>query len=129
MNRSKDWIDQAKRDLDRARLDIQYEFFEWACFTLQQSAEKSAKALCLKLGIDTWGHSITNIIKFLKEKIEISNELIESAQMLDTFYIPTRYPNGFSVGKPGDYYNRKIAMEALDAAEAILRFCEVYINQ
>jgi len=30
---------------------------------------------------------------------------MEQAQRLDTYYIPTRYPNGFSAGKPADYYS------------------------
>ena len=30
MNRWKDWLDQGKRDLERAQLDIQYKYFEWA---------------------------------------------------------------------------------------------------
>ncbi|MGA1843999.1 MAG: HEPN domain-containing protein [bacterium] len=54
--------------------------------------------------------------------------LIELAQLLDTFYIPTRYPNGFSIGKPADYYNKRMAGEALHAAEEIIRFCEVYLD-
>lgn len=129
MNRYKDWIEEAERDLEKTRLDIQYEYYNWACFTAQQSAEKAAKALCMKLGFDTWGHSITNTLKLLKEKIEVPQEVIEQAQLLDTFYIPTRYPNGFSIGKPSDYYNEKIAREALHACEKVVGFCKININR
>lgn len=129
MNRYRDWIEQAERDLGRANLDIKYKYYEWACFTTQQSAEKSVKALCMLLGLEVWGHSITNMVKLLKKRIQIPKNLVEFAQMLDTFYIPTRYPNGFSVGKPSDYYNKKVAEGALDAAEGIFRFCKIYINK
>jgi len=41
MNRWEGWYGQGKRDLERARLTIGHRFYEWACFTSQQSAEKS----------------------------------------------------------------------------------------
>jgi hypothetical protein len=39
MNRYKDWFEQGKRDLERARIDLEHEYFEWACFTSQQAGE------------------------------------------------------------------------------------------
>ncbi|CUU07101.1 HEPN domain-containing protein [Candidatus Kryptobacter tengchongensis] len=65
MNRWKDWYDQAKRDIERARIDIDFKFYEWACFTAQQSAEKAVKALALKIGLNLLGHSIFEMIKIL----------------------------------------------------------------
>lgn len=49
------------------------------------------------------------------------------AQLPDTLYIPTRYPNGFSEGKPADYYNSAKAHEALDAARDLLQFCQDHL--
>lgn len=48
MNRWKDWYEQGKRDLEKARLDLDHGFYEWACFTAQQSAEKVIKAMAMK---------------------------------------------------------------------------------
>ncbi len=67
MNRYKDWIEQAERDMGKAKLDVRHGYYDWACFTSQQSAEKAAKALCMKLDFDAWGHSITNTLKLLNE--------------------------------------------------------------
>ena len=39
VNRWKDWYDQGVRDLSRAELDVEHQYFEWACFTAQQAAE------------------------------------------------------------------------------------------
>lgn len=83
----------------------------------------------MKLGFDVWGHSITNTLKLLTDTIEVSDEIMESAQLLDTFYIPTRYPNGFSMGKPSDYYNEKMAKEALNACGTVIGFCKAHINR
>lgn len=124
MNRWRDWYEQGKRDMSRARLDIEYEYYEWACFTLQQATEKVLKSLALKLGFALWGHSLTEICKILTSKIEISEDVIERAKLLDLYYIPPRYPNGFPSGKPADYFTEKQAKEAFDAADRIIRFCE-----
>ena len=43
--RSKDWLDQAIRDLEKANMDVKWKYYEWACFTAQQAAEKSVKVL------------------------------------------------------------------------------------
>ena len=59
--------------------------------------------------------------------MEIPVPLLEHAQLLDAYYIPTRYPNGFAEGKPADYYIRKQAQETLDAASEIIRFRKSHI--
>ena len=129
MNRWRDWLEQAERDLERAKLDIQHEFYEWACFTAQQSSEKAIKALGMSFGIDLWGHSLTTMLNLLKEKIIIPDEILDQSKLLDKYYIPTRYPNGFAEGKPSDYFTKKEAEEAFDAASQILRFCKSNIAQ
>ena len=129
MNRWKDWYEQGKRDLERGRLDVAHRFYEWACFTSQQSAEKVIKGLALKLGLTIWGHSLTEILGILSERIEIPEELKDEAKLLDLYYIPPRYPNGFPSGKPADYFTEKQAGEAIDAADRIIRFCESHLAQ
>jgi HEPN domain-containing protein len=53
--------------------------------------------------------------------------LIEKGQLLDAYYISTRYPNGFPEGKPADYFNQPKAQEAVEAARAIIEFCKTHI--
>ena len=43
-------------------MDIAHEFYEWACFTAQQSAEKVLKGLGLNLVITIWGHSLNELL-------------------------------------------------------------------
>lgn len=127
MNRYQDWLDQAERDLKRAGIDIQYEYWEWACFTAQQAAEKAVKALLMKGGASVWGHAITPMLRRLTG-VSVSTTMIEYAQLLDAYYIPTRYPNGFAEGKPADYYNEQKAREAVDAASELIRFCKNHLD-
>ena len=123
-DRSKDWLAQAKRDLNHAVHACEDEDFEWSCFSAQQGAEKAVKAVFLYLHGESWGHSVFALLKALSDKIEVSERLIEAAKNLDKHYIPTRYPNGFDSGTPGDYYTQKDAEEAIKNAREIIEFCE-----
>ncbi|MEM3101505.1 MAG: HEPN domain-containing protein [Candidatus Nitrosotenuis sp.] len=124
MTRWKDWYEQGKRDMERAIVDLEYQYYEWACFTSQQPAEKVIKGFALKLGVNLWGHSLTEMINILSSKTEIPTEIKEKAKLLDLYYIPPRYPNAFPAGKPADYFTEKHAKEAMDAANSIISFCE-----
>lgn len=127
MNRWKDWYEQGKRDYERALIDIQYGYYEWACFTLQQSAEKVVKALGLRRGITLWGHSLTEMLKLLGQDMEVPAAILDRARLLDFYYIPPRYPNGFASGKPADYFSEAQAREALNAADQLIGFCESHL--
>jgi len=126
MNRYLDWLAQAERDLQKAEVDLRGEFWEWACFTAQQAAEKAAKSSLMAQGLDVWGHAITPMLKQL-DNPPVPSGLVEKAQLLDAYYIATRYPNGFPEGKPADYFNRSKAVEAVEAARAIIEFCKDHI--
>lgn len=129
MERSADWLKQAKRDLDKAELDLQHAFFEWSCFTAQQAAEKAVKAVYQKLNMSVKGHSIVKMLEELQSStLKISEELFHSARILDRYYTVSRYPNGFPEGSPLDFFDEKIAREALDAAHKIVRFCDDKIS-
>ncbi len=125
--RSKDWLGQAVRDLDKARMDLKWGYYEWACFTSQQAAEKAVKALFHSLHADAWGHSISQLLKQLPPERAPGEDLIEQAISLDRFYIPTRYPNGFDSGMPMDYFTKKDAEYACQSAERIIYFCKSHI--
>lgn len=45
MERSRDWMNQAEGDLQHAKSDVQGGYYEWACFSAQQAAEKAVKAV------------------------------------------------------------------------------------
>ena len=126
--RSKDWIIQAVRDLEKAEKDLSWEYYEWACFTAQQAAEKAVKALFQYLHADAWGHSVSKLLKELPEETRPAQALIEDAIPLDRFYIPTRYPNGFDIGSPKDYFTKTDAENACKAAKGIIKFCKGKIS-
>ncbi len=61
MERSKDWIEEAEGDLRHAENDLNSGFYNWACFSAQQSAEKAVKAIFQKMHAEAWGHSVSDL--------------------------------------------------------------------
>lgn len=129
MNRSKDWLNQARRDLAKVKLDLEHTYYEWACFSAQQPSEKAVKALYLSLNKHARGHAVLKMLEGLRDTLDIPDDLFHAARLLDRYYIESRYPNGFPQGSPSDYFDAKIAQEAYDAARAILGFCEDSIGK
>jgi HEPN domain-containing protein len=120
--RSKDWFAQAERDFRHARNARDDGDYEWACFAAQQSADKAVKAIYRRLGLEGWGHSLKQLLDSLAEIEQVPSELREAGLLLDRYYIPTRYPNGFAQGVPGEYFLAKDAEEAIAYADRILAF-------
>ncbi|MCD6312337.1 MAG: HEPN domain-containing protein [Thaumarchaeota archaeon] len=79
MERSRDWIKQARRDLEAAEHQLAGEFYEWACFLAQQAAEKAVKAFFQKLGAEAFSHSVAGPLSSLPEKLRPGGELIDQA--------------------------------------------------
>jgi HEPN domain-containing protein len=124
MERSKDWIDEAEGDLEHARSDVEGGFYNWACFSAQQSANKAVKAVFQKMGAEAWGHSVADLIKELSgEPYQVPNELLDEALELDKAYIPTRYPNAHPSGSPRRRYTRREAERLIEYAERVFQFC------
>lgn len=128
-NRAQDWFRQAVRDLEQAEDARQADRHEWACFAAQQAAEKAIKALHLHLGQEAWGHVVARLLRELPEEVPVPTELIEQAQVLDNFYIPTRYPNSHPEGAPFEHYGPIQSEEAIRYARAILEFARVQMAQ
>jgi HEPN domain-containing protein len=122
MNRARDWLRQAERDLQQAETSKREGLHEWACFAAQQAAEKAVKALHLKYGQDAWGHVVAKLLEDLPADITVPPDLIDKARVLDTFYIPTRYPNGFSEGASYEHYGPLQSEEAIRYAREIVEF-------
>ena len=119
-DRSKDWFLQAERDLEQAEASRGERRHEWACFAAQQAAEKAVKALHLFKGQEAWGHVIARLLRDLP--VEVPENLVEQAKVLDTFYIPTRYPNAHPEGPSFEHYGSLQSTEAIQYAGKILDF-------
>jgi len=127
--RSRDWMRQAEADLRHSKNSLSAGDYEWACFSAQQAAEKAVKALFQKLHQDAWGHSVSILLGSIPQEINVPQEIIDNAKILDKHYIPARYPNGFESGAPTDYYTRGEAETAVEIAGEIIEFCKNHLNK
>lgn len=123
MERSKDWLDEAIGDLEHARNDEESGFYNWACFSAQQAAEKGIKAVFQKMGAEAWGHSVADLIQELGKKHSVPENLFNASLELDKAYIPTRYPNAHPSGSPRSRYTRDEARRLIGYAEKVVKFC------
>jgi HEPN domain-containing protein len=121
-NRSADWLLQAERDLAQAVDSRAADRHEWACFAAQQAAEKAVKALHLSRGQEAWGHVVARLLQQLPADATASANLVDKARVLDSFYVPTRYPNGHPEGAPGQNFGALQSAEAIEYAGEILAF-------
>ncbi|MDK2897230.1 MAG: hypothetical protein PWP04_1350 [Candidatus Atribacteria bacterium] len=118
--RAFDWLRQAERDLQQALFSQELGFYEWACFASHQAAEKAVKALHLFMGQEAWGHVVARLL--LELPIPVPEHLVEKGKVLDGYYIPPRYPNGFPEGAPFEHFGFLQAKEAVGYAREILEF-------
>jgi len=116
-SRAGDWLKQAEEELAWAKDAINAKRWALVCFTAQQVAEKSLKAIALARGaLQVKSHSTREIA----EALDIDGDLDEKARILDQYYITTRYPDAFSTGAPFEYFVERQAREAFDFARAFV---------
>ena len=122
--RSKDWMNQAERDLRVAEDLMRDESFEWSCFVAQQATEKAVKAVFQKLNAVAWGHSVFDLMRTLSRRVAVDEKDLNCARSLDKYYILARYPNGFESGSPYEYFTRGDAEDAILCGRRIIEFCK-----
>lgn len=131
-DRSTDWLDQAQRDLEQADESMRSGRHEWACFAAHQAAEKALKALNLAQGQQAWGHTLSRLWATLPTQVWTPAPpvgLEDRLRLLDGFYIPTRYPDSYPEGTPGEHFGRLQSEQALLHADAILRWVGAALAQ
>jgi HEPN domain-containing protein len=129
MERSGDWMEQAKYDLDHALSDMERGYQDWACFSAQQSAEKAVKSVFQKMGAEAWGHSVADLLEELSKSHGLPEKLRDLALELDKAYIPTRYPNAHPSGSPHSRYTRDEAKRLTEYAAKIVEFCSGLLSE
>jgi Uncharacterized conserved protein related to C-terminal domain of eukaryotic chaperone, SACSIN len=125
-DRSGDWYAQAGRDLEQAAASMEAERHEWACFAAHQAAEKALKALHLVLGSVAWGHTLTRL--WASVPVDWTPDppppqgLEDRLRLLDGFYIPTRYPDSYPEGTPGEHFGRLQSEQAIAHASVVIHW-------
>lgn len=127
--RSRDWFNQAKRDLENAKYELDGGFYEFSCFLCQQAAEKVLKSLYQKMGAEVFGLSITGLMQRFPLTGNFDEKLLNEAKELDKAYIPTRYPDSIPEGSPFMMYSADEARRMMLYAGHILERSEDILSK
>lgn len=130
---AKRWLKQAENNLLVAEQLLELKYYSWSCFISHQTAECAIKSVYEFRGENIEKiHSITMLIKGDEAEritgINELNEIVEYAQKLDKYYIPTRYVNSIPEGSPYEYFNQKDAEECLQSAKVIINSVKKLLN-
>ncbi|MEW6755402.1 MAG: HEPN domain-containing protein [Candidatus Latescibacterota bacterium] len=118
------WLEQAQADLKWVRHLAEEGAHYLVCFLAQQAAEKGLKAILYALGEEqVVGHSVRRLSQRVAEAGAVAAgdaAQVDRWGVLDSYYIPTRYPNGLPEDIPARVYNREAAASALGLAEEVV---------
>lgn len=115
------WLDFAAEDLAVARLVFAEEHLAHSCFLSQQCVEKAFKAyLIAKTRNYPRIHNLVDLLDLCEKVDETFSQFRPDCEVIDQYYIPTRYPAGIPGAKPSSMPNAEDVQEAMTAAEKIL---------
>lgn len=119
------WLSQARRDLSDVDWLVEGERWALSCFVSQQVAEKALKATLLALGADSIrGHGVGDLCRQVGELLPDAEARCGAWRELDTYYVPTRYPDALPSGIPADTFTRRQAQSARELAADALAFAD-----
>jgi len=122
-----DWLQKAKRDLDDALLHHRHGgHTDTTCYFCHQVAEKTLKSYLLYKGAKSLLHIhvLPALLSICEKKDKNLAKLKENCQILDEYYIETKYPTSAPID-----YSKKEAQKAIDLASEILDFVEKRIKR
>ena len=123
------WMAQAREDLRWASRLAEQGGYHLACFLAQQVSEKALKAFLYAQGEEiVLGHSVGRLCAQASSYDPGFKEKAARWTILDTYYIPTRYPNGLPDGIPADAYNADAADSAVRLAEDVVQYTDGKIS-
>ena len=127
--RSRDWFNQAKRDLENAKYEFDGGFFDFSCFLSQQAADMALKSLYQRMSVEAFGHSITGLIQRFPLTDNFDEKLLDEPKELDKAYISTRYPDSIPEGSPFMIYSAEEARRLMIYAGHILKRSEDILSK
>jgi HEPN domain-containing protein len=112
------WMQFAAEDLQMGELAMREAIYNQVCFHSQQCVEKAIKALLILQGKATpRTHLLGDLLTLLNPNPFNAGLGID---LLDRFYLPTRYPDALPGSLPEGLPNHEDALEALVVARQVL---------
>ena len=119
-----EWLNRARSNLTQARTRVAGVYLEDLCFAAQQAAEKSVKAVLIRLGVDfPYTHDITRLLSLVEQNGQDVPDRVKAASALSDYAVESRYP-GLAEPITEDEYS-----EALSLAERLMVWAETMIKR
>lgn len=120
------WLESAIDELKFAKviLEEQPDFPWYVCFHSQQAAEKALKSFLIfkKYSKPIRTHNLVILLECCKNYDKKFNFISESCEILNAYYIPTRYPDALPGMSLTGRFRPTEAKEAVETAQEIVRF-------
>lgn len=114
------WFQFAREDLAMAELARQAGICNQVCFHAQQCAEKVVKGLLSEQGmLPPRTHRLSDLLPLLQPNP--FSDIVLDLQLLDRFYIPTRYPDALPGTLAEGMPNEADADEALMVVRQVVQ--------
>jgi len=75
------------------------------------------------------GHSVANLCESAARYQQDFTTKKTRWKILDSYYIPTRYPNGLPGGIPADVFNKEAANGAVILADEAVSYVSLLLNK
>jgi HEPN domain-containing protein len=115
---TKRWLDYADENLESARVLLESDLYNACLQNVQQSVEKLLKSLLAEMScklIKT--HSISKLNQAIKENGITVDILEDECDLLDTIYLPSKYPIGSVI--PDYQPDSVICKQCIEIAERV----------
>jgi HEPN domain-containing protein len=113
------WLKYSEENLEAAEVLLTHHLYNPALHNVQQSVEKSLKALFIEYGLKLKkSHSISelkNILENESHQIELQDD---ESELLDSIYLPSKYPIGCAL--PDYYPDYETTKKCIDIAQRLL---------
>ncbi len=119
---TKNWLKQARKDLKKATILRERNQFDGVTFYAQQTAEKALKSVYIYQKNDLLK---THDLSILGREVNLPNNLLEMAALLNPFYISSRYPLTIEDKNLPD---EEDADNSIKYAREILKWCKQQIK-
>ncbi len=127
---AKRWLNQSIEDLKSAKILLENKRYYLVCFLFQQIVEKALKSILYFNKQDlVIGHSIKKLLDWVLEFNDSLNVLSNKISFLDTYYIPTRYPNSLPDSIPAEVFTENSAKEAYKLADETVNIVKKYLKE
>ncbi len=117
---AKYWLSYASENLDAANVLMSSHLYNPCLQNVQQCVEKSLKAVFIQYSLKLRkSHSISELWNILKQNDIILDIDADERDLLDSIYLPSKYPVGSAL--PDYYPDENICRTCITMAERIYR--------